>query len=137
MPMQICRSLALNHSLQLSKYRNRNRKHHLHALLHLPKVLTDHASVSEITRILLKENRGLICFNVFPHGLDKGQGNFNYSVHNNPHFLTPAERPVKALVIYNSIITYNPDEFFQALQLKLWIIMSNSTSTHKARTQKK
>lgn len=88
-------------------------------LLHLPVVMTDHASVSEILCILLKENRGLICFIVFPHGLDKGEGNFNYSVHNNRHFLTPAERPVKALVIYNSIIMYNPEEFFQALQLKL------------------
>lgn len=74
------------------------------------------ASVSEITCILLKENCGLICI-VLSHGLDKGLGNFNYSVHNNPHFLTPAEWPAKALVIYNSIIIYKPEEFFQALQL--------------------
>lgn len=87
-------------------------------LFHLPVLLTDRESVSEIPCILLKENRALICFIVFPHGLDKGQGNLNYSVHNNPHFLTPAERPMKALVIYNSIIMYNPEEFFQALQLK-------------------
>lgn len=82
-------------------------------------LVADHTSVSEITCLLLKENCGLICFIVLPRGLDKAQGNFSYSVHNNPHFLTPTEWPVKAMVIYNSIIMYNPEEFFQALQLKL------------------